>query len=67
MHHTEFPLTEGDKAIGDALAYFLGTLFSDVDERWFHYERTSINEWARVARALRVHGLMIADNPTATR
>jgi hypothetical protein len=65
-HHTEVPYSNEDKEIGNALAYFLGTLFSDVDgkdSRYWYYERTSVDEWTRVARALRVHGLSIADRP----
>ena len=58
-HHTDRPLTSADQEIGDALAYFLGTLFSDVDERYFYHERTSVDEWSRIARALRIHGLKI--------
>lgn len=64
MHHTEFPFTDEDKRIGDALSYFLGTLFADhqaENDRYWHYEKTSIDEWSRVARALRYHGLMIVD------
>lgn len=63
-HHTDIPFVEEDKQIGDALAYFLGSLFADVegeDSRYWYYERTSVNEWSRVVRALRVHGLAIVD------
>jgi hypothetical protein len=60
-HHTDRPFTEEDKAIGDTLSYFLGTMYSDVGARYFHFERTSVDEWTRVARALRIHGLAIAD------
>lgn len=60
-HHTDVPLTAEDIAIGGALAWFMGTMYSDVGERYFYYERTSVDEWARVARALRIHGLKISD------
>lgn len=63
-HHTDAPFSDNDRAIGDALAYFLGTLFSDVDgkdSKYWYYERTSIDEWSRVARALRLHGLKICN------
>lgn len=61
-HHTDAPFTTEDERIGDALAWFLGTLFADVDSFTYWYKkRTSVDEWKRVARALRVHGLMISD------
>ncbi len=68
-HHTDAPFINQDDAIGDALAYFLGTLFADQDSnpRYWYYERTSVDEWRRVARALRVHGLHIADLPLILR
>lgn len=63
-HHTDAPFSEEDKKLGDALAYFLGTLFADVDDehsKYWDHERTSIDEWSRVARALRIHGLAITN------
>jgi hypothetical protein len=66
-HHTEMPFTQEDRAIGDRLAHFLGTLFADVggkNSRYWYYERTSVDEWSRVVRALRIHGLCIVDDPT---
>lgn len=66
-HHTDAPFSDDDKQIGDALAYFLGTLFADIDgkdSRYWYYERTSADEWSRVARALRIHGLAIANCET---
>lgn len=63
-HHTDAPFTDDDEKLGDALAWFLGTLFSDVDgenSRYWYHERTSVDEWRRVARALRIHGLKIGD------
>lgn len=63
-HHTDVPLNDEDRQIGDALAYFLGTLFADVDgknSRYWYHEKTSVDEWSRIARALRIHGLKIAD------
>ena len=66
-HHTEAPFTDEDESVGDAIAWFLGSLFSDVDSFTYWYtKRTSVDEWRRVARALRVHGLMIADRPSAS-
>jgi hypothetical protein len=65
-HHTDVPFSDEDKSIGNALAYFLGTLFADVDQkgsRYFYYEMTSVDQWRRVARALRIHGLAIVDRP----
>ena len=60
-HHTDVEPSEQDRKIGDALAYFLGTLFDAADEDWFYTKRTSVDEWTRVARALRIHGLAITD------
>ncbi len=63
-HHTDVPFTAADDAEGDALAYFLGTLFADVGGeglRYWYYKKTSFDEWRRVARALRIHGLKIVD------
>lgn len=65
-HHTDAPFSESDRQIGDALAYFLGTLFADVDGKdstYWYSVRTSIDEWSRVARALRIHGLKIVTEP----
>jgi hypothetical protein len=63
-HHTEVPFSADDEKIGDALAYFLGTMYSDVDDDddYWYRKRTSVDEWRRVARALRIHGLRIADD-----
>lgn len=64
-HHVDAPFSAEDLALGEALAYFLGTLFSDVEgehSRYWHHERTSTDEWRRVARALRIHGLEIRDS-----
>ena len=62
-HHTDVDLSDDDKALGDALAYFLGTLFADQsgNDRYWHSQRTSVDEWSRVARALRIHGLKITN------
>lgn len=70
-HHTDTPLSDEDKRVGDALAYFLGGLFVDKEdimdpnrphkESYFYNEMTSVDAWSRVARALRIHGLKIAD------
>ena len=63
-NHTDVPFSPDDARIGAALAYFLGTLFADVDaersDYWYRV-RTSRDEWSRVARALRIHGLAITD------
>jgi hypothetical protein len=64
-HHTDAQFLESDRQIGEALAYFLGTLFADVDgknSRYWYHERTSVDEWMRVARALRMHGLTITNS-----
>lgn len=63
-HHTDRPLSQEDKAFGEAIAWFLGGLFVDVDERYFYYKMTSIDTWARINRALRIHGLKIVNAET---
>jgi hypothetical protein len=65
-HHCDIELTDHDKKVGSALAYFMGTMYSDVgpcgcNDCYFYSKITSVEEWARVARALRVHGLRIAN------
>ncbi len=63
-HHTDIPLNDADKAIGDALAWYLGGLFIDVedDRSYFYTKMTSVDAWSRVCRALRIHGLRIVDD-----
>lgn len=66
-HHTDAAFADEDERIGDAIAYFLGGLFVDVeceDSRYWYNEMTSVDVWRRVARALRIHGLAIADRTT---
>jgi hypothetical protein len=74
-HHCDVPLTPEDVALGSHLAKSMGTLYGDVGElsrnkkaaygRFFYYISTPRNEWARVARALRIHGLAIVTAKTA--
>jgi hypothetical protein len=71
-HHTDAPFTKEDEEIAE-LAFWLGGLFIDKEtstgaasemrysESYFYKEKTSIDEWKRVARALRLHGLKIVD------
>lgn len=72
-HHTDEPLTPSDLELGNLLAYFMGTLQelcfaggSEEEERervWdFYMKSTSWSEWARIARALRIHGLTIVSS-----
>jgi hypothetical protein len=69
-HHTEMPLNESDKDLGE-LGWYLGGLFVDVTDyrpdtpvqaTYWYSEMTSVDVWQRVARALRVHGLKIVDD-----
>lgn len=63
-HHTEEPFSDGDKIAGDVLGWFMGSLFADLlgqDPRYWCNDLTSVVEWARVARALRIHGLAITN------
>lgn len=54
LHHSEVALTEEDKALGDDLAYAMGDL-------WIDENMAPVWQWARVARALRFHGLKIVE------
>lgn len=60
-HHTEEPFSKEDEETGDALAWFLGTMWDHDRGNHEFSKRTSSEEWQRVARALRIHGLRIAD------
>ena len=60
-HHTEVPATDEDKRVGDAIAYFLGTLCGGLYEPNDFENMSSVDQWTVVARALRVHGLKIRD------
>ena len=63
-HHTDVPMTDADKTLGDALAGVLGTMYNDVigpDCGYFYTELSAVEEWSRVARALRIHGLKIVN------
>lgn len=71
-HHTELSPTGDDVERGSALAYFLGKNYSDVSTHsgdratavreygeFFYSKSTAIDEWTRICRALRTHGLKI--------
>ncbi len=62
-HHTDMPFTPEDEQLGAAIAYYLGTLFGYDSSEYLYSRMTSIEEWSRVARALRLHGLQIVDKP----
>lgn len=76
-HHCDIPPTEEDMVLGNYLAYSLGTLYSDIAEDicgdaeavvrgygyFFYYTSTPVDEWTRIARALRIHGLKIVNAP----
>ena len=51
-HHTDMPFTEEDKRLGDDLAWFMGTM------DWLE---SSVEQWRRVVRALRVHGIRLVN------
>lgn len=67
-HHTDAPFVKADAELAE-LAYWLGGLFIDVradpekplKDSYYYKEMTSLDVWKRVARALRVHGLMIVN------
>lgn len=51
-HHTDMPITDEDKALANDLAWFMGTL---------GWEESSVDQWCRVVRALRYHGLKLSN------
>ena len=57
-HHTDAEFALADFRLGNVLSWVMGSLFAD--ERW-QVGASSAEQWARVARALRVHGLTIRD------
>lgn len=60
-HHTDVDISQEDAELGLRLAWFLGTMWCDVTPHYFYNKITSIVEWSRVARALRIHGLRISN------
>ena len=69
VHHTDAEFTSEDHEFAE-LAYWLGGLFIDKEsygaetplkDTYWYNEMTSLDVWARVARALRVHGLKIVN------
>ncbi len=68
-HHTEAEITEEDREFGE-IAFCLGGLFidkQDIDpatplkDTYWWKEMSSLDQWTRVARALRIHGLKIVN------
>lgn len=53
-HHTDLPCTEDDLKLGHGLAFLLDDLFITPG-------MTPMDQWQAVARALRLHGLTVAD------
>lgn len=65
QHHTEIPFTAEDKKQGDGMAWAMGTVFRDA---YGDYQDclgcpncgiSSVDQWTRISRALRFHGLKI--------
>lgn len=66
-HHTDAAFTSEDEEVAE-LAFWLGGIFVDVEEHdpekplkesYWYRVMTSHDQWKRIARALRVHGLKI--------
>ncbi len=55
-HHTDMPIEKEDMDKADALAYFLGSNLVDVEDTG---KLSSVDEWSRIFRALRLTGLKI--------
>ena len=64
--HTEKPFLESDRKIGEVCGWYMGDIFSDIDHHsdFMYREMTSQDTWTRIARALRIHGLKIVDDPS---
>jgi len=56
MHFSDFPDTEIDEQNGDRLAYEIGTTWLQGSRE---FDLTSIEEWTRISKALRLHGYTI--------
>jgi len=54
ISHDEYPITADDILLGANLSYFIGIINHK-------YNDSSMFQWTQVARALRVHGLKIAE------
>jgi hypothetical protein len=55
-HHTDMPFLPEDIALADDLAWFMGTI------GWLpRSEESSVEQWRRVVRALRHHGLKLTN------
>ena len=63
--HTDEPFTQSDIEIGEVCGWHMGDIFHDcMDEpNFMHNKMTSQDTCARFARALRIHGLKIVDDP----
>jgi hypothetical protein len=54
-HHTDELLSDSDIALGDKLAWYMGDLFMNSKTD------APTKQWSSIARALRIHGLMIVN------
>lgn len=57
-HHTDMPFTDEDIKLADDLAWFMGTM---------GWPESSVEQWRRVVRALRWHGLRLTNARGARR
>jgi hypothetical protein len=51
-HHSDELFTDEDNRLADDLAWFMGTM---------GWPESSVDQWRRVVRALRIHGLKLAN------
>lgn len=58
-HHSTVPLTSEDRYAGQVIAWFLGDLF-------FPEDASPVQQWSRVTRALRIHGMKIVTAETVS-
>lgn len=54
-HFNDFAAAQGDRDLGDELASAIGDTFICFEEL------TPLDQWVRIAKALRIHGLQIKE------
>jgi len=54
-HHSELPTTDEDRELGAELAGEIGDTLIDFKSMW------PVAQWTVVAKALRIHGLKVAE------
>ena len=64
VHHCDVDLIPEDVELGELLAWFMGTLSNGRPRHpqcYCHNSLTSVEEWSRVVRAIRIHGMKLSN------